>query len=681
MKKISILFISISILVVWSYVFGFFHNSLWNIPTGYGGDLFWVLSMAKSYMQGDIYPFFYKSIDSLNAPYGANWSDFPITEEFIFMSIGYLAKFTNLFFSHNIILLLAHISAGIVFYLVASELKCKDANAISFAILFGLSHFLFLRGSAHIILTYVFLIPVSILILFKIFDEKIDIKSKTFLVFFLLSFLIGCFNPYYTFMFCIFLLFLFIYNFLKEKKNIYIILLYILSASLGFLLMNADSIYSNLVNGPNIKAVGRNLAALEVYGMKMPELFLPPSGHRIEQFSNFAMSQYYHKAYVRGESWSSYIGVVGLAGFIVLIFNSLQSIKYGWKKIEIASLIAINWIFLYSLIGGINLILGVLNFQIFRAPNRFSIYIYCIILLYLCIKSSNIRNNILRWSVSGLVLIVGLIDNLPRVNLLYQEPIKNIVNEDIAMGQSLMSNLEKGSMVFQFPFMEFPEVGPIKKMGDYEHLRPFIHTNDIKFTYGNNKGRGIELWQSKIEFDENGNFIEEIENYGFGAIYFNKKAYGKDELAHIKDIFKFKNKNLFYETAEILIYKIDQNKKPDKINQATIYDYRWSSDEGTHRWAKRSDAKITFFCCEKIRKDLNFKINSIDLGKFEIFLNQELVNKGKFTEVGKYIDINIDSKKLKSKNNDLLIKTNIKRRPAGHGDLRLLTFSIKDFNY
>lgn len=54
---------------------------------------------------------------------------------------------------------------------------------------------------------------------------------------------------------------------------------------------------------------------------------------------------------------------------------------------------------------------------------------------------------------------------------------------------------------------------------------------------------------------------------------------------------------------------------------------------------------------------------------------------GKFKEVGKYVDIRIDKEKIKTEKNNLLIKTNIKRRPAGDGDLRLITFSIKDFNY
>ena len=96
----------------------------------------------------------------------------------------------------------------------------------------------------------------------------------------------------------------------------------------------------------------------------MPEFFLPPSGHRLEFFSNFAMSNYYHRTFVRGESWSSYMGIIGAIGFLTLIYNSIVSIRKGWSNLEIRSLLAINWIFLYSLIGGINLILGVLNFQI-----------------------------------------------------------------------------------------------------------------------------------------------------------------------------------------------------------------------------------------------------------------------------------------------------------------------------
>ena len=51
-----------TIALVWSYTFGFFHTSEWDIPTGYGGDLYWVLLMAKSYLTTEVLLLFLKEL-------------------------------------------------------------------------------------------------------------------------------------------------------------------------------------------------------------------------------------------------------------------------------------------------------------------------------------------------------------------------------------------------------------------------------------------------------------------------------------------------------------------------------------------------------------------------------------------------------------------------------------------
>jgi len=49
-NKIYIYFSSIFVIsfiaVLWCYTYGFFHTSEWSIPTGYGGDLYWVFSIV-----------------------------------------------------------------------------------------------------------------------------------------------------------------------------------------------------------------------------------------------------------------------------------------------------------------------------------------------------------------------------------------------------------------------------------------------------------------------------------------------------------------------------------------------------------------------------------------------------------------------------------------------------------
>ena len=52
-------FINCSIVVLH---FWFFHTSEWSIPTGYGGDLYWVYQ-AKSYMNNEVFPLFLKKLN------------------------------------------------------------------------------------------------------------------------------------------------------------------------------------------------------------------------------------------------------------------------------------------------------------------------------------------------------------------------------------------------------------------------------------------------------------------------------------------------------------------------------------------------------------------------------------------------------------------------------------------
>ena len=301
-------------------------------------------------------------------------------------------------------------------------------------------------------------------------------------------------------------------------------------------------------------------------------------------------------------------------------------------------------------------------------------------MLYLCIKCSSIKSNILRYVTLSIFLFVGLFDQLPRSNFSFQDPIKIRVKSDIEMGNVLKKELGKGAMVFQFPFREFPEVGPIKGMQDYEHLRPYINTKDIKFTYGNNKGRGSENWQEKIKFDNEGNFIKLLESYGFDAIYINKKAYEIDEKDEFLNLFKRLNYNKIFETNELVIFKINGYENPLDVPLENIFDHRWSVNEKTHRWAKWPSAKITFFNYNnKYENGIKFKLNAIDKGKYKIILNDNLIYEGLFEEVGKYSDIKIDKKHILKNKNELIIKTTIKRTLASKEDQRLLTFSIKNF--
>ena len=93
-------------------------------------------------------------------------------------------------------------------------------------------------------------------------------------------------------------------------------------------------------------------------------------------------------------------------------------------------------------------------------------------------------------------------------------------------------------------------------MSDYEHFRPYINTNNLHFSYGNNKGRGIEEWQEGIKFTQDSNFNKKLTELGFKAIYINKKGYKKLDLDILISIFSQNDFQIIFETADIVIYKL-----------------------------------------------------------------------------------------------------------------------------
>ena len=75
---------------IWMLVYRRTSLSAWQTPISYGGDSWLNYGLAKAYMDGDIFPIIRKSVAHLNAPFSANWNDYPSTEELLFAGIGWL---------------------------------------------------------------------------------------------------------------------------------------------------------------------------------------------------------------------------------------------------------------------------------------------------------------------------------------------------------------------------------------------------------------------------------------------------------------------------------------------------------------------------------------------------------------------------------------------------------------
>ena len=53
-------------------------------------------------------------------------------------------------------------------------------------------------------------------------------------------------------------------------------------------------------------------------------------------------------------------------------------------------------------------------------------------------------------------------------------------------------------MVFQLPYVPFPENPPVQQMSDYDHLRGALHSRTLKWSYPTMRGRWGDTWQRAI---------------------------------------------------------------------------------------------------------------------------------------------------------------------------------------
>ena len=91
--------------------------------------------------------------------------------------------------------------------------------------------------------------------------------------------------------------------------------------------------------------------------------------------------------------WSCYLGLVQTLGLLFLVIN-LAANSIVDANLNYKILISLIIILIFSS-GGINLLISTFNFGYLRSSNRFSIYIYYILIIYFALNYENLINKFL----------------------------------------------------------------------------------------------------------------------------------------------------------------------------------------------------------------------------------------------------------------------------------------------
>jgi phosphoglycerol transferase len=529
--------------VCWCYVTGRTDEATWSIPLEYGmmgadGDAGEALSRIKAASEGEYLPALVKNITRVGAPYYGNWSDYPVVEEWQFFLPGMLAKWIGVFAAANVAVMMAQVLACLCFYFTARLLDCKWWWAMAGGVAFGFAQFALARSIHHLTVTNYWYVPICILIAGWVARNQLgESRGGRYAWVLGASFFIGMQNPYYTNMFLqLTLLGAFYQYFRNGWKPVMQAGGIVAASAAGFIVMSLDTLIYHLQHGSNPGAIVREYRWLELSALKFVDLLIPPPDHSL--LGGIGQAYYKMVAFPGEVGPSCYLGLAGIAALVWLAVVSVRRLVTTPGRNLPLETWQLLWILAYSTVGGLNCLGGVFGVTVFRSSTRYCIFILPIVLLFALRRLSQKRlDTETGVTLAGVCALLALWDQTPPVPApALTEAMARVVDSDRQFTAQMEARLPKRAMVFQVPIMEFPETP--STIPAYDHFRPYLHSTDLRFSFGGVKGRPWHEWQKDVGKSQSlGEVIHSVESYGFAAIYVNGAGF-QDKGAGIKSGFK-----------------------------------------------------------------------------------------------------------------------------------------------
>jgi len=517
-----------SVVLLWGYNY---HIQTWKHladPIGYNEDALYFLGIAQAF--AELPNCFDVTIARLNAPRGANWNDFPPTHKPLYYFQGVLARGLGPVAAVNLSLLLAHILAAVSFYLTCLYFQARRFEAFIFSLFYAFSWYMVYRSVYHINLSYYWHLPFFLILVDLCFAPGNKHTRIKWVYGVGITIITGFQEAYYFYLFFLLLVFVNVILLLRRRRwDPYAPVLLGLAA-LTFCLHYAHYFLARLRWGPNPHALERHLVELRAYALNLTDLFWPLT-YWLPWLNDLGAQQYYNLIPAMAECPGAFLGGMGIVAFVSLaVYSFSEAARNHWDGVPAEAWITILTL-AWAITGGVNFILGTFGLLLFRSMSRFSIVILTMIYLFMVrIFFKHINKYLYYPLILLIVLLFGAEFYHSKVFFQTHRDQKNqvaqrLIHHDRVFAAALEASLPSGARVFQLPVVAYPEAPDRHHLGGYEHLRPYIWTNKLKFSFGDDKGRGGETWQRYVEGLPLPVMLLELVEAGFQALYINREGF------------------------------------------------------------------------------------------------------------------------------------------------------------
>ena len=312
-------------------------------------------------------------------------------------------------------------------------------------------------------------------------------------------------------------------------------------------------------HGANVGVTARSPSESETYAFRLMNLIVPAPSHRLTQVGEIG-KRYYSITTPQAEANMAALGTVQSIGLLIVILAAAASAMGRLALTRRAALArdagaAALVAFIVGTLGGGSAVIAYFFTPQIRAWNRISVYVAFFALVGVALALTWLLGWIRDerrpswWRaaqrpalVSGLLVAAitwfGVWDQTSPALVLGYDATAQQWTSDARFFHQVEASLPPDSKVLQLPYVPFPENPPVFKMRDYDHLRAYLHTKTLRWSYAAIKGRLPEDWGRGVNSTSGAQLARQAAAAGFNGIYVDTYGFGDGGVAILASLEK-----------------------------------------------------------------------------------------------------------------------------------------------